>query len=198
MRFSPANSHHARAIADLYRQAFPASVALFWTKKSSSDLLDLLELSFKFAFYWGAQGVLALNDENQLVGYLLYNPATKKRQPGKALAIFPRMVGKIALSELKQLTHNQLLMSTSIKRTKKVPKPRAQILSLAVSPACQGQGVGTLLLNNAMVELQNQFVCLNVRANNPAAQKLYSKTGFYQYGTTRDLAGKWFMLVRQP
>jgi RimJ/RimL family protein N-acetyltransferase len=41
-------------------------------------------------------------------------------------------------------------------------------------------------------------VGLNVRANNPAGRRLYAAAGFEEWGSRRDLGGRWLMLYRRP
>ena len=59
-----------------------------------------------------------------------------------------------------------------------------ELLMIAVSPECQSQGVGYLLLEHMLLtarEDQVSAVFLEMRADNPAA-KLYAKFGFYEIG----------------
>ena len=68
---------------------------------------------------------------------------------------------------------------------KKVPKPEATIVSVAVLPGYQGQGVGTLLLSFVLDQLKGQSVGLNVRADNEPGKRLYASAGFEKYGRKR-------------
>ncbi|HBN94979.1 MAG TPA: hypothetical protein DDZ66_01655 [Firmicutes bacterium] len=192
----------AREIARLYSTAFPESVELFFGKKSTDKLLNLLELAFSLVFHWGGEALLVMDEAGVIRGYCMYRRDrhhSSKRNWGKVLQLLGQMAGKVTLPEIAVLLHNQLIM-TCTKRTKKAPTPRTQarIVSIAVSPECQGQGVGTLLLYSALENLAHQRIGLNVRADNRAARHLYAKAGFQEYGTTRDLSGRWIVLVKEP
>lgn len=59
-----------------------------------------------------------------------------------------------------------------------------ELLMIAVSPECQSQGVGYLLLEHMLRTArahQVSAVFLEMRADNPAA-RLYAKFGFYEIG----------------
>ena len=189
----------AREIAKLYCAAFPESVELFFGTKPFDKLLNLLELTFLLVFYSGGEALLVKNEAGSIYGYCLYRSAREasaNRSLRKMLTVLPKMASKTSLAEIGKLLHNQLIMATSTKRTKKRARPQAQIISIAISPTCQGQGVGTLLFRSVLNDLEPYSVGLNVRADNPAARRLYAKTGFQECGTTSDLSGKWIMLVK--
>ncbi|MFC3902406.1 ribosomal-protein-alanine N-acetyltransferase [Acinetobacter marinus] len=58
----------------------------------------------------------------------------------------------------------------------------ANLLLMAIDPKCHGQGLGTLLLNDAIERLGDACVqiFLEVRESNYAAIALYEKVGFHQ------------------
>ena len=58
----------------------------------------------------------------------------------------------------------------------------ANLLLMAIDPKCHGQGLGTLLLNDAIERLGAGCVqiFLEVRESNQAAIALYEKVGFHQ------------------
>lgn len=194
---------HSREIAKLYTAAFPASIDLFFAKKPSQKLLELLELAFLVIFSWGGEALLVRDEAGLIQGYCLYlNPEglSTRRQWRKVLSILGQMVGKASLTELSRLLRNQLMIARSTKRTKKrsVPRSKALILSIAIGPSYQGHGAGTLLLNRALKMLEHQSVGLNVRADNPPARHLYAQAGFHECGSYQDLSGEWIMLIKEP
>ncbi|MCL4401838.1 MAG: GNAT family N-acetyltransferase [Acidobacteria bacterium] len=76
----------------------------------------------------------------------------------------------------------------------------ARVLSLAVHPAVQGQGVGGELLQRGLAYLDRQGVPtirLEVRPENAAAIHLYQKYGFRTVGQTRDSQGIWLIMLRR-
>lgn len=61
--------------------------------------------------------------------------------------------------------------------------PLADVQTLAVAPAAQGRGLGTRLLGLIEAESRQrgaEDLLLEVRADNPAAQRLYLRCGFEQ------------------
>jgi ribosomal-protein-alanine N-acetyltransferase len=57
----------------------------------------------------------------------------------------------------------------------------ADVMTIAVAPAAQGQGLGTLLLDWLVAQARGggaEHLMLEVRADNVAAQRLYSRAGF--------------------
>lgn len=76
----------------------------------------------------------------------------------------------------------------------------ARILSLAVAPAHQGQGIGSALVRHALErfrELGAGRVRLEVRPWNEPAMRLYEKLGFEPVGTTRDTLGEWVIMLAE-
>lgn len=200
MRLATASPAHARSIAEIYREAFPESIELFFPRKPRERLLRLLALSFALLFGRGAKGAVALDEDGRMAGYLLYSTSRGQARGSlpQAVSLLARMALGLGPVEMLKLMTNQLLMMITVRKAKKVPKPQAAILSVAVLPAYQGQGVGTLLLDHALKELQGQSVGLNVRANNAAGKRLYAAAGFEECGSRRDLGGKWLILYRPP
>jgi ribosomal-protein-alanine N-acetyltransferase len=66
--------------------------------------------------------------------------------------------------------------------------PQADVVTLAVDPACWGRGTGTALLTALLDEAGNRGcaeVLLEVREDNPRARQLYSRHGFTEVGIRR-------------
>jgi len=64
----------------------------------------------------------------------------------------------------------------------------ADVMTIAVAPAAQGQGMGSLLLAWLIDAARSggaEHLMLEVRADNLAAQRLYSKTGFAMLSVRR-------------
>ena len=67
----------------------------------------------------------------------------------------------------------------------RIAADQCEILQIAVSPACQRQGVGTSLLNACWHDCQEQganIINLDVRDSNTPARQLYLKWGFEVVG----------------
>ena len=63
----------------------------------------------------------------------------------------------------------------------------AHVATLGVAKALQGEGVGSLLLDDLLAEADRRspVVLLEVRAGNEAAQRLYERRGFTEIGRRR-------------
>jgi [ribosomal protein S18]-alanine N-acetyltransferase len=66
--------------------------------------------------------------------------------------------------------------------------PEADVVTLAVDPACWGRGTGTALLSALVAEAARRGcteVLLEVREDNPRARQLYLRQGFAEIGIRR-------------
>jgi ribosomal-protein-alanine N-acetyltransferase len=66
--------------------------------------------------------------------------------------------------------------------------PQADVVTLAVDPACWGRGTGTALLTALVAEAARRGcaeVLLEVREDNPRARQLYLRHGFAEIGIRR-------------
>jgi [ribosomal protein S18]-alanine N-acetyltransferase len=61
----------------------------------------------------------------------------------------------------------------------------AHVLTIGVTCAVQGHGVGTLLLRDLLAAAGSRRVFLDVRVDNDVAQRLYQRHGFVQVGRRR-------------
>lgn len=85
-----------------------------------------------------------------------------------------------------------------------VPGPEADVQTVAVAPAAQGQGVGGTLLEALITRAGERgatSLMLEVRADNPAAVRLYEKRGFERVAVRRryyqpDDVDAWVMRLR--
>jgi ribosomal-protein-alanine N-acetyltransferase len=65
---------------------------------------------------------------------------------------------------------------------------QADVLTIAVRPACWGQGIGSALLDALLSAARDRGcveVFLEVRADNPRARGLYQRRGFAELGVRR-------------
>jgi [ribosomal protein S18]-alanine N-acetyltransferase len=61
----------------------------------------------------------------------------------------------------------------------------AHVLTIGVTGAVQGHGIGTLLLRDLLAAAGPRRVFLDVRVDNDVAQRLYQRHGFVQVGRRR-------------
>lgn len=143
---------------------------------------------------------MSKDEQGDVCGYCLYS-SEKKRSAYCARQIFSAlwtMLKKARLREGAKLLRNSFVMQVSARRGGNRGSAQARIVSIAVNPAKQGQGLGTELLNTALKQLQGQSVALNVRPDNQAALRLYQAAGFKVCGRRKDLLGEWLMLRKDP
>lgn len=190
----------ARDIAEIYTEAFPESVEFFFPRKDPRRLLDLLDLSFQLVFYWGGQAIVAYDEENRLLGYCLYRSQCKpqKRDYLQLFTTSLRLLSKVNPCEVVRLVANKVLIFFTTDRWPnfKAHTATGEILSIAVSPSVQGQGLGSELLELALKELVSEGVALNVRSSNQAGRRMYASAGFQARGCNRDFLGEWLMLIK--
>ncbi|TDK25738.1 ribosomal-protein-alanine N-acetyltransferase [Arthrobacter crusticola] len=81
----------------------------------------------------------------------------------------------------------------------------ADIQTIAVLPGHEGRGIGTAMLHELLAEAARRGareVLLEVRADNPRAQLLYTRTGFTKISTRRryyrDGVDAWVMRLELP
>jgi ribosomal-protein-alanine N-acetyltransferase len=85
-----------------------------------------------------------------------------------------------------------------------VPGPEADVQTIAVAPAAQGQGVGRVLLDALVTRASERgatSLLLEVRADNPPAIALYRRRGFERIAIRRryyqpDDVDAWVMRLR--
>ena len=61
----------------------------------------------------------------------------------------------------------------------------AHVLTIGVTGAAQGRGIGTALLRDLLAAAGPRSVLLDVRVDNPTAQRLYERYGFVPVGRRR-------------
>jgi ribosomal protein S18 acetylase RimI-like enzyme len=153
------------------------------------------------------RGFLGAHVDGELAGYAIFIPSLKRVQreairTGAVLRwAFAAMRGGfgLRLSAIPRILANKVLFVRSGGRYRS--KGDAQLLNIAVSPAYQGQGIATALVQaglQAMRDLGVPEVRLEVRLRNDSAVRLYRKTGWRDAGRTRDLEGEWLVMVANP
>lgn len=193
----------AKQIARIYLEAFPESIQVFFGKKQQGKLLRLLTNAFTVLLLTGADVMIA-RDGNQVLGYCIYSSNKGQnranlvfRNAWKLLILGLNSLLDIHVVELGKLIVNAIMVWLNTKTEQKIPPKCGRINSVAVSPRAQGHGIGKELLKRAFHELSEQNIFLSVRPDNLPAKHLYLNAGFHPVGTTKDLQGKWVMMVRK-
>ena len=188
-------------IAEIYTQAFPGSVSFYYGPGSDARVQKLLIPSFTTLMKSGAR-VLLYGDP--AVGYCCYtdndSQTNRKLFSLSSLKNYLQALIKgnlvIKPSEISKLIHSQLQMKRHYDVD--LPPTRGRIMSIALLPSEQSHGIGKVLLDQALLEIGNQHVVLEVRPENEKAYRLYKSAGFSLRGSTRDLLGCWLIMIKDP
>lgn len=186
-------------LAEIYTQAFPESVAFYYGKNQVKRVQKLMIPSWQILLNSGAK-ILCFGEP--VVGYCCYHVedhiVAKKSFSLAALRFFYQAFKKgelqISLKEILTLTKSQLLMKRNYNL--KLPIPRGRIMSIAILPDYQSEGIGKLLLGKALLDIGNQPVVLEVRPENIKAYRLYKSFGFAEKGQTYDSLGRWLIMLK--
>lgn len=76
----------------------------------------------------------------------------------------------------------RLVGYAGISRLGRIPPYEYEVHTIGVDPACQGRGIGRLLLDDLLEFAQRGEVFLEVRTDNDAAIGLYESVGFVRVG----------------
>ena len=96
------------------------------------------------------------------------------------------------------------LLAPVSRRPRRGPGGQADVLTMAVAPGHWGQGIGSALLEALLAEAAAQGcaeVFLEVRVDNPRAQRLYRRHGFADVGLRRGYyqpSGTDALVMRRP
>lgn len=204
----PYEYRHAResdlqGVARVFAAAFPESVAHYFPSAPALSVVaepfTLLLAAEPEAFYVADAGA------GEVAGYI-FAPSRTGRIPwvavkgGFALRWLWRWISGrygIGLAPVRALAANKVDFLTSARQ--RGMEAEARILSVAVSPDHQGQGVAGGICRVALERLDRlgaSPVRLEVRPENAPAVKLYTRLGFTRRGSTRDSQGEWWIMLR--
>lgn len=190
-------------VARIFMAAFPESLSHYFRQPPApwvvAEPFRLCLASEPDGFF------VATTPAGEVVGYL-FAPAQTSRltrvalRGGFALRWLWRWVSGrygIGLAPVRGLALNKLDFLASARAPK--VKAEARILSIAVHPAHQGQGIAKALCRRGLDRLDQlgaSPVRLEVRPENTPAVALYTGLGFQPAGTTRDAQGQWRIMLR--
>lgn len=188
-------------IADVFLAAFPESVEHYVGHPIKPDVI---EDGFAIALDAEPESLFVAMLDDAVTGYVLA-PTQFSRIVrtaifhGHLLRMFRRWItGRygIGIKPVLISARNWL----SLWREAREPEMHAEgrILSIAVSPRCQGMGVGTKLMELGLSYLRSRgerVVRLEVRPENAAAVHVYEKLGFECKGHTHDTQGQWLIML---
>ncbi len=206
-RIRKAETADLPAVADVYLAAFPDTVHELNLRRMSPDAVaDLMAVclaaepqAFSVAEIAGAGEV-----ETEVVGYAIC-PLRADRiwrtaiLRGHVLRMLWRLLTcryGIGLRSFLGIAADKLNFWRG--QRLREAKCDARILSIAVAPAAQGQGIGRLLLHEGLDYLRSQgatCVRLEVRPENTGAEQLYESLGFCRVGVIEDTRGAWEVMM---
>ncbi|MBC7257570.1 MAG: GNAT family N-acetyltransferase, partial [Chloroflexi bacterium] len=163
-----------------------------------------MEDIFRICLDAEAEGFFVAEVEERLVGYVicvsrpgrLWLTAVRPRHAFRMLCRLLAGRYGIGLRGLMRLGADRIRFWLS--HMKCSGERGAQILSIAVHPNFQGQGLGRRLMQAALGYLRSagaRQVKLEVRPQNSPALRLYERIGFRPVGTVRDSRGPWLVMV---
>jgi LmbE family N-acetylglucosaminyl deacetylase/ribosomal protein S18 acetylase RimI-like enzyme len=198
----PARREDLAGLAQVFVAAFPESVAHVAGSLSTTHGLEDM-----FALMLDAEpaALQVAEQDGRLAGYVL-SPSRTSRL--RSVAIWH---GHVLRSAWRWLTgqygvrwraiFTSLGDKLTFLRSARVgERSEARILSLAVHPDYQGQGLGKRLLAAGLDYLRSQgvpAVRLEVRPDNGPAKHLYLEAGFQEVGTYSDAQGPWLVMIKR-
>jgi ribosomal-protein-alanine N-acetyltransferase len=202
MKIILAQSRHIDMVAEIFCLAFENSITFFtpMTQKVKNAIRDVFGLLHRVF----GQGFLIAVENNQVCGYIVMADDIKRLWLQAVTsgflkrAVISTISGEygLTLPTLYKIVQNKLLYFGFEMTT----KPSAQVLSIAVHPKCQGEGIGQKLLSKGIKYIESlggKRIKLEARPENIAAVKIYEKHGFRTVGETKDLQGKWLIMIRE-
>jgi ribosomal protein S18 acetylase RimI-like enzyme len=203
--YRQATAADLRGMGEVYVRAFPDSIRHFYADREPNPqaLADL------FAIVLAAEPAAAqlAEADGAIAGYCLapLSLAPIRREAvahGHLLRLGWRWLSGsygLGLLALRALVSDKLAAWRH--QVGEEPGCEARILSIAVDPVCQGQGIGRRLLAEALARLEGlgaPGVRLEVRPDNAAALGLYERLGFATVGRMADSQGEWLIMLRRP
>lgn len=202
MKIISVQSRHIDAVAEIFCLAFEDSITFFtpMTQKIKHALTDAFNLLYRVF----GQGFFIAVENDEVCGYIVMADNIKRLW---AEAVTSGFLKKAAMSTINgeygltfptlcKIVKNKLLYF----RFEMTTKPSAQVLSIAVHPEYHGRGIGQNLLSQGVKYIDSSGVKrikLESRPDNIPAVKIYEKYGFRTVGATRDLQGKWLIMLRE-
>lgn len=190
------------AIASIFMSAFPESIDHYYLGKPApaKPFRDI------YAFLATAEhsNFLVHEESGQVLGYIVVPRNMgllwiKSILSGHLfLWAFNWFTGQYSLSLPRVLTTlgNKLLFAAH--SFGRFARGHAQVLSVAVAPEAQGQGIGRKLVQAGLDLLRSQgvsLVKLEVRPENTPARRIYASLGFEEVGVSYDSQGKWVVMT---
>lgn len=202
MKIILAQYQHIDEVAELFCLAFEESITFF--TPMSKKIKNAMKDAFRLLHEVFTQGFFVAVEGDKVCGYIvmaddikrLWMQAITSGFLKKAIVSVIRGEYGLTLPTLYKIVKNKLLYF----RFELTTKPSAQLLSIAVHPEHQGEGIGQKLLSKGIDYIESlgiKRIKLEARPDNTAAVKIYEKHGFHTVGQTCDLQGKWLIMVRE-
>ncbi|MDO9533803.1 MAG: GNAT family N-acetyltransferase [Bacillota bacterium] len=204
-RVQPACSDNIPQVVGLFLESFEDTIVHFFEGGSPSG--DALQDFFGFLLkeepesFWVA---MQEGENERLVGYIVVVPHLPLLWRRAVLGGYVLRWTKRCLRGEYGVNFKNTCRALKNKfafwrHSRSFPSYSSQILSLAVTRDCRGQGLSRQLLDKGMLFLKKLGkikIKLEVRLWNKAALQLYQSYGFIPVGTTIDSQGEWLVMVK--
>jgi len=200
LKIIKSSPEHIPTVSDLFCRAFADSINFFAPDnpkiiKAVADIFNLILHSAGEGFF------VAVDDKENVYGYIVVIGDIRRLWKDAFVsgfafrALYRWLAGSygIGTASVIRVIRNKIFYMGFEMGT----KPAGQILSVAVHPDWQGQGIGKALVDSGLDLLHSNGVDtikLEVRPENTAAIRIYSQYGFVERGRTRDLQGEWIVM----
>lgn len=202
MEYRQVQSQDIPAVASIFLQAFTPSVEHFLGKPlennhSICDILNFIRLAEPESFF-------VATSDGQVAGYLIASRSMRRiwlkalTQGDIFLWLYRWLSGSydIGTGPIKSIIRHKLLFLSSKHNYRSISQ--AQILSVAIHPYYQKNGIARELLNLGLTYLEGtEEIKLEVRPENQAAHRLYTSLGFQPVDKTSDSQGDWIVMVKK-
>ncbi|MFO8059531.1 MAG: GNAT family N-acetyltransferase [Bacillota bacterium] len=196
-----ATANDVAEVARVFRDCFPDSIERLFPGSPPAWVVESL-MGFVIEAEPGCCSV-ALDRNGEIAGYCMAvasMPRMWLRAPlsGRMWALLGAVLtGKIriGLRGMGMVLRDKAAFIASFRSF--LRRGTGQILSVGVSPAARGRGVGERLVRSGLSHLRSsgvRAVKLEVRPDNEAAMRLYCRVGFVRVATTRDTWGPWLVM----
>jgi ribosomal protein S18 acetylase RimI-like enzyme len=202
VEYRQVQSQDIPAVVSIFLQAFTPSVEHFLgeplqNNRSICDIFNFIQQAEPQSFFIAAS-------EDQVAGYLIASRSMRRiwlkalTQGEVFLWLYRWLSGgyDIGTGPVKSIIRHKLLFLSSKHNYRSASQ--AQILSIAIHPDYQNNGIARELLNLGLTYLEGtEEIKLEVRPENQAAYRLYSSLGFEPVDKTSDSQGDWIVMVKK-
>lgn len=197
-----AHEYDLPRIAEIYRLAFPDSIAYIFGKNPSDQaFVDI----YRFLLDVYPDHFLVDDDRGKVTGFVVAPPsisglvwrAISGGYVARWVVRWFRRSYRFGFRPVITLLLDKWALLRS--HSKPAETSESRMLSIAVDPDYQRRGIGKRLMMAGLDLLRKsgvEKVMLEVRAGNAPAQHIYQKMGFREVGRFEDRGGTWIQMIK--